>query len=210
MKKWLYTILFLFVSANSYGPIANLSDIEKENSNIRILLNDIFTADTLNTIDYPVVLPIHFEDNIRITSEFGMRYDPFNGLLKRHTGIDIASNKEATIISTAKGVIDKVIYGKYGYGNYILISHANNSKTRYAHLSEIYVKEGELVDFFHPIGLIGKTGRATGIHLHYEVLIGLKPIDPTSFFNINTPEEYISTLRLMEKYVRSNNIFLKV
>jgi len=205
MKKLLFAMLFLFVSLTSFAP-TNLPDRIKKTSDNILLLNSVFTADSLNTFDYPVVSPILSYDSIRITSEYGMRNDPFDGLYRKHTGIDFVSNKEAVITATADGIVEKVVYSRYGYGNYVVIKHSNNIRTRYAHLKSISVEEGDSINRFNPLGIIGRTGRATGIHLHYEILEGLKPIDPMSYFTANTKDEYISTLQLMEQYVKSNNI----
>jgi len=206
MKKLLLAILFLSISLTSFAPIRVLSDEEKENSNIKALLTELISTDTLYTKDFPFTSPILSYDNIRISSHFGIRHDPFDGRPRNHSGIDIVSTDTATIVATANGVVEKVIFSKYGYGNYVLINHGNGIRTRYAHLSSILVQEGQFVNRFEQIGIIGRTGRATGIHLHYEILEGLKPIDPISIFKVNTNEEYLTTLQLMEKYVKSNYI----
>lgn len=211
MKKWLCTILFLFISLTSFAPNINLSDREEENSNFKLLFKDVVTNTLLDATFYPATFPIVspiLVDSIRISSEFGMRHDPFDGLVRNHMGLDILSSKTATIVATASGVVEKVVYSNYGYGNYIVIRHENNIRTKYAHLSEMNVKEGDIVRRFDPIGTIGRTGRATGIHLHYEILDGLKPIDPASIFNVQTKEEYISALKKMEIYVKFKNIII--
>ena len=206
MKKLLLAILFLGVSLTSYAPITYLSEEEKENSKIRTLFTELLSAEVSNIKDYPVTFPVLSEDSIKVSSVFGMRHDPFDGLLRNHSGIDIVSHKEAKIVATASGTIEKVVFSNYGYGNYVLIRHNNGIRTRYAHLRSINVEEGQFVNRFQQIGVIGKTGRATGIHLHYEILDGLKTIDPTSIFNVNSVEDYLSTLQIVEKYVKSNYI----
>ena len=211
MKKLYITILFLFISLTSFAPNINLSEREEKNSNFKILFKDVVTTELLDKTLYPATMPIISpieNDTIRISSNFGMRHDPFDGLVRSHKGIDIISNDSTNIIATANGVVELVVYSNYGYGNYVVIRHENNIRTKYAHLKNITVKEGDIVRRFEPIGTIGRTGRATGIHLHYEIIDGLKPIDPMSFFNVNTKEEYISALKKMEIYVKFNNIII--
>lgn len=117
----------------------------------------------------------------RITARFGMRLDPFIEKVKPHYGIDIAAEVGTKVYATAHGVVEEV-RKKYsrnkGYGKQIVINHGNGYKTLYAHLNGIYVKEGEKIKRWQEIGEIGQTGRATGPHLHYEVRLHNKPINP--------------------------------
>lgn len=120
----------------------------------------------------------------RITGDFGMRLDPFIDLIKPHYGIDIAAEKGTPVFASAAGVVCdlKNDYRRNsGYGNEVLIDHGNGLQTRYAHLSTILVKLGQKVDRWDKIGTVGKTGRATGPHLHYEVLVDTKPVDPVRY-----------------------------
>lgn len=98
-----------------------------------------------------------------VTSKFGWRRRGF------HAGIDIAADYGTLIVATAPG---KVLYTGYkrGYGYMVVIYHGYGYTTVYAHMSGIYVKRGDLVDRGKVIGFVGATGRATGPHLHYEVL----------------------------------------
>ena len=112
-----------------------------------------------------------------ITSPFGWRSNPFGGSPEFHQGLDIAAPSGTTVTAAAGGtVIMAQWYG--GYGNYILIDHGGGYSTGYGHLSAIYVSNGQSVKRGQAIGAVGSTGASTGPHLHFEVRIDGKPVDP--------------------------------
>jgi murein DD-endopeptidase MepM/ murein hydrolase activator NlpD len=112
-----------------------------------------------------------------ITSPFGWRSNPFGGAPEFHQGLDIAAPSGTTVTAAAGGtVIMAQWYG--GYGNYILIDHGGGYSTGYGHLSAIYVTSGQSVQRGQAIGAVGSTGQSTGPHLHFEVRIAGKPVDP--------------------------------
>jgi murein DD-endopeptidase MepM/ murein hydrolase activator NlpD len=112
-----------------------------------------------------------------ITSPFGWRSNPFGGSPEFHQGLDIAAPSGTTVTAAAGGtVIMAQWYG--GYGNYILIDHGGGYSTGYGHLSAIYVSQGQSVSRGQAIGAVGSTGVSTGPHLHFEVRINGKPVDP--------------------------------
>ncbi len=112
-----------------------------------------------------------------ITSPFGWRSNPFGGGPEFHQGLDIAAPMGTTVTAAAAGtVIMAQWYG--GYGNYILIDHGDHYSTGYGHLSAIYVSIGQVVQRGQAIGAVGSTGQSTGPHLHFEVRIDGKPVDP--------------------------------
>jgi murein DD-endopeptidase MepM/ murein hydrolase activator NlpD len=112
-----------------------------------------------------------------ITSPFGWRTNPFGGGPEFHQGLDIAAPMGTTVTSAAGGtVIMAQWYG--GYGNYILIDHGAGYSTGYGHLSAMYVSNGQSVQRGQAIGAVGSTGQSTGPHLHFEVRIAGKPVDP--------------------------------
>ena len=112
-----------------------------------------------------------------ITSPFGWRSNPFGGSPEFHQGLDIAAPMGTTVTAAAGGtVIMAQWYG--GYGNYILIDHGGSYSTGYGHLSAMYVASGQSVQRGQAIGAVGSTGQSTGPHLHFEVRIGGKPVDP--------------------------------
>lgn len=120
-------------------------------------------------------------DGARLSSGFGHRHHPVLGYTKHHKGVDFACPVGTPIMAAGDGIVERV--GAYGaYGNYVLIRHNNGYKTAYAHLSR-YAKDlrkGMHVSQGKIIGYVGMTGRTTGAHLHYEVLVANKQINPLS------------------------------
>jgi murein DD-endopeptidase MepM/ murein hydrolase activator NlpD len=112
-----------------------------------------------------------------ITSPFGWRSNPFGGAPDFHPGLDIAAPSGTTVTAAAGGtVIMAQWYG--GYGNYISIDHGGGYSTGYGHLSAIYVANGQTVTRGQAIGAVGSTGASTGPHLHFEIRINGKAVDP--------------------------------
>jgi murein DD-endopeptidase MepM/ murein hydrolase activator NlpD len=130
--------------------------------------------------------PIRSED-VRLASGFGVRFHPLLNTRKMHTGIDWAAQIGTPILASGTGVIEEA--GPKGqYGNYIRIRHANGYQTAYAHMSRFAqgVREGVKVRQGQVIGFVGNTGFSTGPHLHYEVLVNNRWVDPLS---IQMPQE---------------------
>ena len=119
-------------------------------------------------------------DQMRLTSSFGTRSDPFSGRRARHNGIDIPGATGTPIYATADGNVGRA-QRLGGYGNYVEIEHGNAIQTRYGHMSQILVEPGQRVRRGDMIGLVGSTGRSTGPHLHYEVRIAGAPVNPIPF-----------------------------
>jgi murein DD-endopeptidase MepM/ murein hydrolase activator NlpD len=132
----------------------------------------------------PSIWPIAVDPGTtpRITSPFGRRKDPFTGELSRHGGIDIASPHNTPIIATADGAIADMGKDRY-LGNFVEIQHSEKFSTLYAHLSRFAkgMKEGTEVNRHDVIGYVGMTGRATWYHIHYEVRIHGKRVNPVDF-----------------------------
>lgn len=118
--------------------------------------------------------------SFRFTSGFGPRRDPKTGGSRMHEGTDFAASHGTPIYATADGV---VIHAGWqgGYGRLIKIRHEFGIETRYAHLANIRVREGERVSRGDRIGDMGNSGRSTGTHLHYEVRIGGRPVNPMTY-----------------------------
>jgi len=112
-----------------------------------------------------------------ITSRYGYRASPFTGVSSLHTGVDIAWWPGSNIKSTAAGVVRSVGF-MGGYGLCVVITHRYGFTTRYAHMQAARVSVGSTVRKGQIIGTMGNTGRTTGYHLHYEVILGNSPIDP--------------------------------
>ena len=115
-----------------------------------------------------------------VTSSFGFRKSPFTGLREKHEGWDIAARIGAPVRTTADGVV--VVEGReYGYGNLVEIDHGYGLVTRYGHNSKHFVKVGDRVKRGQVVTLVGNTGRSTGPHLHYEVLLNGVPVNPKNY-----------------------------
>jgi len=128
-------------------------------------------------ISIPSMQPV---DNVKLTSSFGVRSDPFHGSAAMHAGIDIPGPIGTPIYATADGVIGRA--GRFGgYGNLITVNHGKGIETRYGHLSKILVASNSRVRRGQMIGLMGSTGRSTGSHLHYEVRIDGAAVNPMPF-----------------------------
>ncbi len=117
-----------------------------------------------------------------ITAGFGQRMDPFSGEGAFHPGLDISAPSGTGVEATADGF---VFYAgpDQGYGNEILIDHGYGIKTKYGHLSKIYAVVGQEVKRGQVIGAVGMTGKTTGPHLHYEVLVHETPVNPSRFLH---------------------------
>ena len=131
----------------------------------------------------PSIRPI-LQNEGRISDRFGYRIDPFTDVKRHHDGIDISARIGTKVHAAAAGTVVKAITSYTpgrGYGKEVVIDHGNGMQTRYAHLSKVLVKKGQQVKRWEVIGEVGKTGRATGPHLHYEVRIHNKPVNPAYY-----------------------------
>ena len=153
-----------------------------------------FVADTetsydelLNQVDeylktmkaLPLGKPVHG----RVSSGFGKRVDPVNKKKAIHEGVDIKGKRGAKIVTTGSGKVIKA-FKNAGYGNYVEIDHGNGYVTAYAHLQNYLVRRGERVEQGQVIGQLGSSGRSTGPHLHYEIRLNKKPINPDKFMKV--------------------------
>jgi murein DD-endopeptidase MepM/ murein hydrolase activator NlpD len=128
-----------------------------------------------------------------VSSPFGVRRDPFNGEPAFHPGIDLEADRGAPVYATAPGRVDLAGWVD-GYGRMVEIDHGNGIRTRYAHLSRILVRIGERVVTHERIGLVGSSGRSTGPHLHYEVRIDGRPVNPAKFLNAGRRFQLVKTV----------------
>lgn len=152
-----------------FAPQTDMSKLDKqlsEWSQLRFALNRL-----------PLGTPT---ETGHVTSGFGARSDPFTHGSAMHHGLDISAPKGTPIYATAPGTVTHA--GRDGpYGYLVEIDHGLGIKTRYAHLSKILVKVGDMVSYRDKIALMGSTGRSTGPHLHYEVVFNGVPQNPAKF-----------------------------
>jgi len=119
-------------------------------------------------------------DEFEVTSGYGKRKDPITGTAAIHRGIDFGAPRNAEVLAPAPGRVLRA--GRDGaYGLTVEIDHGMGIVTLYGHLKKLLVSAGDRVDFRQPIGIVGSTGRSTGRHLHYEIRVDGKPIDPAGF-----------------------------
>jgi murein DD-endopeptidase MepM/ murein hydrolase activator NlpD len=126
----------------------------------------------------PIAAPL---DSFEVSSPFGPRGDPEDGRGEFHTGIDLRAPYDSPVYATAPGVVTYAGY-RDDYGKIVEIDHGNGIATRYAHLHAFTVSVGQRVGTHQQIGYLGSTGRATGPHTHYEVVVNGEPQDPEKFF----------------------------
>jgi murein DD-endopeptidase MepM/ murein hydrolase activator NlpD len=137
--------------------------------------------DWLQTL--PTGVPI--QGDYRVSSGFGIRNDPFTGGLAMHEGLDFTAMSGTTVVATAKGTVTRSGWD-FGYGNVVEVQHAEGFATRYAHLSKRLVQVGDTVERGGLLGEVGSTGRSTGPHLHYEVFIKDRVINPALVFPLGS------------------------
>lgn len=125
--------------------------------------------------DKPVKMDVSF------TSGFGVRSDPFHAGAAMHPGIDLAGAYGTPIYATADGTVLRAGWNSGGYGNLVEIDHGRGITTRYGHMSAILVHPGDRITRGQQIGRMGSTGRSTGNHLHYEVRIDGRAVNPIPF-----------------------------
>jgi murein DD-endopeptidase MepM/ murein hydrolase activator NlpD len=123
-----------------------------------------------------------------VTSAYGLRQDPFTKRPSFHRGVDIAGKLDDPVVATASGTVLETGYDKLR-GHYVILEHTRELRTWYMHLNRASVRQGELVDRGQPIGRLGTTGRSTGPHLHYEVLLKGKSTNPRHYLPPANPAE---------------------
>ncbi len=119
-----------------------------------------------------------------LTSNYGVRSDPFKGRRANHKGLDMAGPIGTPIYATADGIVGRAQW-LGGYGKYVEINHGNGIQTRYGHMSRLNVEANARVKSGDLIGFMGSTGRSTGSHLHYEVRIEGEAVNPIPFMQSN-------------------------
>ena len=169
-------------AAMTYGPLS----IDRELDLLATSINEEsprlkeLERVTSRTARIMASLPLTWPARGAINSEFGMRKDPFDGAREHHGGIDIDVPLGGPVTAPAAGVVAAA--GRVrDYGNFITIDHGNDVRSLYGHLSSISVRTGDHVDKGEVIGRAGSTGRSTGPHLHYEVRVNGRAVNPRDF-----------------------------
>ncbi len=163
-----------------YEPVSADAPKGKADPQFRALFDSWKKLDRLNTaiVAIPSARPVN--DNMQVNSGFGVRSDPFRGGRAMHAGVDIPGAHATPIYATADGHVGRA--GRVGgYGNLVELEHGRGIQTRYGHLASLLVTAGARVKRGQLIGLMGSTGRSTGTHLHYEVRIDGRAVNPIPF-----------------------------
>lgn len=129
------------------------------------------------SVSIPSLAPVAMT---RLSSSYGMREHPVLGGRRAHKGIDLAAPTGTPIRASADGIVEKAEWFG-GYGLFVQLDHGGAMETRYGHMSRVAVAEGQQVRKGDVIGYVGSTGRSTGPHLHFEVRIGDRPVNPRPF-----------------------------
>lgn len=161
------------------ATLAQLEALSDQRTDVMTVIESRLFEQKVKKMMVPTQLPVQLAN---LGSAFGWRIDPMTGKSALHTGLDFPSPPGTPIYAAAGGVV-VVQEFHFQYGNLIEVDHGNNLITRYAHASRVFVKKGDLIKRGQKIAEVGNTGRSTGPHLHFEVLVQGVPQDPQKFLN---------------------------
>lgn len=148
----------------------------------------------------PAIQPVLNKDLKRVASGYGMRIDPVYHIRKFHQGMDFTAPTGTEVYATGNAKVSFVGW-KQGYGNTVILDHGFGYQTLYAHLFKPLVRKGQKVRRSDIIALVGNTGKSTGPHLHYEVRLNGKPVDPRNYYFYDlSPEEYDQMIQLSNNF----------
>ena len=173
----------LYVQAKSYDEVLELAKTQK------IRMENI-----------PAIQPVLNKDLKRVASGYGVRIDPVYHVRKFHQGMDFTAPTGTEVFATGNAKVSFVGW-KQGYGNTVILDHGFGYQTLYAHLFKALVRKGQKVRRSDIIALVGNTGKSTGPHLHYEVRLHGKPVDPRNYYFYDlSPEEYDQMIQLSNNF----------
>lgn len=159
------------------STLSELDQITSQRTDLLTVLESRLFEQKVRKMMVPTQAPVQTGN---LGSLFGWRIDPFTGRSALHTGLDYPAEPGTPIYAAAGGVVVTQEFHPQ-YGNMIEIDHGNDLITRYAHSSAVFVKKGDLIKRGQKIAAVGNTGRSTGPHLHFEVLVQGVPQDPQKF-----------------------------
>jgi murein DD-endopeptidase MepM/ murein hydrolase activator NlpD len=159
------------------ATLLDLDQLSSQNTDLLTVMESRLFDQKIKNMMVPTQQPVQAG---HVGSSFGWRIDPFNGRSALHTGLDFQADIGTPILAAAGGVVVEQDFHP-AYGNMVEIDHGNNLITRYAHASKVWVKKGDLVKRGQKIADVGTTGRSTGPHLHFEVMVQGVPQDPQKF-----------------------------
>jgi murein DD-endopeptidase MepM/ murein hydrolase activator NlpD len=161
------------------AALSDLDQLTNQRTDVMTVIESRLFEQKIKKLMVPTELPVK---DVSLGSTFGWRIDPFNGRSALHTGLDFPADVGTPIYAAAGGVVVTQEFHPQ-YGNVIEVNHGNDLITRYAHSSRVFVKKGDLIKRGQKIAEVGTTGRSTGAHLHFEVLVQGVPQDPQKFLN---------------------------
>jgi hypothetical protein len=139
----------------------------------------------------PAIQPVSMKDLTRFGSSFGIRFHPILKVVRPHEGIDLTAPRGTPIYATADGTVTQAGYRAGGFGKKIMIDHGFGYETVYGHCYEVFVIPGQKVKRGEVIGTVGSTGLSKSPHLHYEVHVNGRPVDPINYYATDlSAEEY--------------------
>lgn len=197
--------------SNNKELIASTSErIEKLKRQLDLQKRSLDTIYTLATDreeklkSIPSIKPVQedkLKRNIRYLSGYGIRLHPVHKVNKFHRGIDFTAPEGTAIQATGDGIVTKVKRSKRGYGNNITINHGYGYETLYAHMDKITINQGDRVVKGQQIGTVGNTGTSTAPHLHYEVIINGKNVNPIDYVldGLSTEEYHDLVIKASQK-----------
>ncbi len=148
----------------------------------------------------PAIMPISNKDLTRTASGYGLRIHPYYKIVRFHAGMDFTAPLGTEIYVTGNGTVDAVTPSLRGLGNHIIINHGYGITSIYAHLDRFNVRNGQKVQRGDVIGFVGNTGMSLAPHLHYEIKLNGKNVDPVNYyFNDLTAEEYERMIEIASK-----------
>lgn len=181
---------FFWVEEQEQGVLRELSDLKtlgmtmKESIRSLEKISKTLVAQGELLVEMPTLWPVESGDG-RVTLRFGPAEHPFTKELYLHKGLDIGGTGYGKpILSAANGKVLERKYDAQGFGHYVLVRHSFGFQTKYAHMQNVYVDEGDVVAQGQVIGTIGNSGLSTGPHLHFEVRIGTQVVDPERFLDV--------------------------
>ncbi len=139
----------------------------------------------------PAIQPVSMKELTRFGSSFGMRFHPILRVVRLHEGIDLTAPQGTSIYATADGKVVQAGFRAGGFGKKIYLNHGHGYCTLYGHCDEVMVQPGQVVKRGEMIGRVGSTGLSKSPHLHYEVHVNGRPVDPINYYaNDLTASEY--------------------
>lgn len=173
----------IYVQAKSYDEVLEMA----KNQEVRME-------------NIPAIQPVMNKDLKRVASGYGMRIDPVYHVRKFHQGMDFTAPTGTEVFATGNAKVSFVGW-KQGYGNTVILDHGFGYQTLYAHLYKALVRKGQKVRRSDIIALVGNTGKSTGPHLHYEVRLNGRPVDPRNYYFYDlSPEEYDQMIQLSNNF----------